>query len=227
MSARALIKTLRGKRSRANILGQRRFGITPSGEHLGIPIPTLRALARAHRRDHALACELFASGIHEARILAAYVDDPQKVTRRQMDAWAQTFDSWDVCDQVCGNLFCFAPAALGAAKAWTRKRAEFHKRAGFALMAALSVHRKDLSDNIFLGFLPLIRKAANDERNFVRKAVNWALRQIGKRNPRLCRAAILEAEVIGGLPSRSARWIASDALRELRTHKVLKSVRQG
>ncbi len=215
MDRAQLVAHLRSLRSGANAAGQRRFGIAPRGEHLGIAIPVLRQIARDHRRDHALALGLWASGIHEARILAAYVDDPERVTGRQMDAWARDFDSWDVCDQVCGNLFDRTPHAPAKAEAWSARRAEFVKRAGFTLMACLAWHRDDLPDRLFLGFLPLIRREAADGRNFVRKAANWALRQIGKRSPALRRAAVAEARRIRRIDAASARWIAADALREL------------
>jgi 3-methyladenine DNA glycosylase AlkD len=143
------------------------------------------------------------------------VDDPALVTERQMDAWARGFDSWDVCDQVCSNLFDRTPHAVARAAAWSARRPEFVKRAGFAMMACLAVHRRDLPDRVFLGFLPIIRREAHDGRNFVMKAANWALRQIGKRNGRLRRAAVAEALRIARLGAPSARWIASDALREL------------
>jgi 3-methyladenine DNA glycosylase AlkD len=217
MEKDGIIVYLRSLRNPGNIAGQLRFGITPKTEHLGIGMPVLRGIARAHRRDHALALGLWASGIHEARILAAHVDDPFRVTALQMEAWARDFDSWDVCDQVCGNLFDRTPLAVGKAALWSGRSPEFVKRAGFALMATLAWHREDLPDRVFRGFLPLIRREASDDRNFVRKAVNWALRQIGKRNPALRRAAIAEARRIQGIDSRSARWIAADALRDLQS----------
>ena len=215
MTAAEIVAHLRSLHNDRNVAGQRRFGITPSTEQLGVPIPTLRLLARAHRRDHSLALTLWSSSIHEARILAAYIDDPAQVTRRQMDAWAGDFDSWDICDQVCGNLFDCTPFAREKVYSWSRRRAEFVKRAGFVLMAGLAVHDKSADDNLFLSFLPLIRREATDARNFVKKAVNWALRQIGKRDPRLRRAAITEAKKIRLIDSSAARWIATEALREL------------
>jgi 3-methyladenine DNA glycosylase AlkD len=212
----ALLAHLRSLRNDRNIAGQRRFGITPQTEQLGIPIPVLRRLARPLRRRHDLALALWAQPVHEARLLAAFIEDPECVTVRQMEAWARSFDSWDVCDQVCGNVFDRTPHAIARAHRWSARRAEFVKRAGFVLMASLVVHRKELPDDIFLDFLPVIAREATDGRNCVKKAVNWALRQIGKRNPRLRRAAIAEARRIQKLDSRAARWIAADALRELR-----------
>jgi 3-methyladenine DNA glycosylase AlkD len=196
--------------------GQRRFGITPGAELLGIRAPVLREIARGHRRDHALALELWTYEIHEARIIAALIDDPMAVNRGQMERWVRDCDNWAVTDACCCVLFDRTPYAIEKAHAWSGRRAEFVKRAGFALMAGLAVHRKELPDAVFLEFLPLIRREAVDGRNFVKKAVNWALRQIGKRNPRLRRAAIDEATRIRKLDMPSARWIASDALRELK-----------
>jgi len=215
MTASELIAHLRSLKNPTNVAGQRRFGITPKTEQLGISMAVLRPLARPHRKNHSLALELWASGIHEARILAALIEDPAKVGRAQANRWVRDFDSWDVCDQVCGEVLPYVPFAIEKAQEWTAHRAEFVKRAGFVLMARIAVRRKDLADGVFLEFLPLIRREATDDRNFVRKAVNWALRQIGKRNPRLRRAAIAEAKAIAKIDSRAARWIAADALREL------------
>lgn len=199
--------------------GMARFGINTDGV-LGIRIPVLRRLAKEIGTDHELAEELWATGIHEARLLASMVDDPRRVTEEQMEAWVRDFDSWDVCDGVCGNLFDKTPFAHAKATAWTGRQEEFVKRAGFALIAWLAVHDKGTEDEAFVAFLPLIERESLDDRNFVKKAVNWALRQIGKRNLRLHRHALAAAERIRALDSRSARWIASDALRELRSEGV-------
>lgn len=222
-TAETLIAYLRSLRSPKDIEGQRRFGITPKTEHIGTRMEVLRKLARTHRTDHALALALWASGIHEARILAALVGDPACVTRKQMEAWSHDFDSWDVCDQVCGELFAYTPLALEMTLRWTKSPEEFVKRAGFVMMARMAVRRKDLPDSIFANWLPVLTREANDERNFVCKAVNWALRQIGKRSPVLRRAAIAEAKRILALNTRPARWIATDALRELALTKPVKS----
>jgi len=194
--------------------GMARFGIT-GGTVYGISVTRLRALARRIGRDHALARRLWASGVHEARILASLVDDPALVTEAQTEAWVRDFDSWDVCDQVCGNLFDKTPFAYRKALAWSRRREEFVRRAGFALMAWLAFHDKAATDARLRRFLPAIIRAATDERNYVKKAVNWALRQIGKRNRALNREAIRAARAIQRLESPAARWIAADALREL------------
>ena len=161
----------------------------------------------------------WASGIHEARILATIVDDPALVTRRQMNQWARDFDSWDVCDQACQNLFRYTPLAWTMAVEWAGAKREFVRRAAFDLMAGLAVKAKDAPDEDFEALLPLIAGAVTDERNLVKKAVNWALRAIGKRNPQLRRAAIAAAENIRAIDSPAARWIASDTLRELRAPK--------
>ena len=210
-----IVAQLRAQRSAHNIEGQQRFGISTRAEQLGISAPVLRTIARAHRRDHALALGLWASGIHDARGLATLIDDPKQITRGQMERWVRDCDNWAVTDALA-FLFDRTPFAETKAHVWSARRAEFVKRAGFSLMAGMAVHRKELPDEIFLRFLPVIAREATDERNFVKKAVNWALRQIGKRNPRLRRAAIAEAKRIQKLDSRAARWIAADALRELR-----------
>jgi 3-methyladenine DNA glycosylase AlkD len=195
-----------------------RFGINPEGT-LGVPMPVLRGIAREARRSHELARDLWASGVHEARILATLVEEPERVTARQMDAWARQFDSWDVCDQACMNLFRYTPPAFEEAAKWARAKPEFVRRAGFALMAALAAKAKGAPDSRFEAFFPLIAEAAGDDRNFVKKAVNWALRGIGKRNPALRDRAIAAAEEIRLQDSRAARWVAGDALRELRTRR--------
>jgi 3-methyladenine DNA glycosylase AlkD len=202
-----------------NVAGMARFGINPR-RTLGISIVVLRKLARDLGTDHALAQKLWASGIHEARILASFIDDPRLVTRSQMDRWAAAFDSWDVCDQVCG-LFEQTRWARTKITAWARDDREFVKRAAFALIAGLAVHDKALHNRDFEPFFRLIQRAATDERNFVRKAVNWALRSIGKRNRVLNRRAIAVAQGLGGVDSAPARWVAADALRELTSKRVM------
>ncbi|MBZ5584340.1 MAG: DNA alkylation repair protein [Acidobacteriia bacterium] len=214
MDAQTAIRRLQSFANPVNVAGMARFGINPHNT-LGVSMPVLRKLAREAGHSHALAQELWASGIHEARILATLVDEPARVTRRQADRWARDFDSWDVCDQACQNLLRYTPFAFEKAAAWARAKPEYVRRAGFALMAGLAVKAKTAGDEPFEAWFPLIAGAASDERNFVRKAVNWALRQIGKRNPRLRAKAIAAAEQIRLQDSRAARWIANDALREL------------
>ena len=216
-----ILAKLKSLKNRRHIEGMARFGI--QGKNiLGIPKPVLDPMARGLGKDHALSLELWNSQIHEARILAAMVGIPAKVTASQMEKWVKDFDSWDVCDQVCGNLFDRTPYAYSKALQWSRRKREFEKRAGFVLMAEMAVHDKQARDKMFLSFLPILRRESWDGRNFVKKAVNWALRQIGKRNPRLKRAAIAEAKRIQKIDSPSARWIAADALRELHSHRPRK-----
>ncbi|MBI5767212.1 MAG: DNA alkylation repair protein [Verrucomicrobia bacterium] len=214
MIAAKIVAHLRTLRNPRNVEGQRRFGITSHAEQLGIAMPVLRDLARAHRRDHALALALWSHPIQEARVLATLVADPKQLTRAQASTWVNDCDNWAATDALA-FLLDRTPFAESLAHAWSARRAGFVKRTGFAIMAGMAVHRKELPDEIFLRFLPIITREATDERNFVKKAVNWALRQIGKRNPRLHRAAIAEAKRIQRLDSRAARWIAADALREL------------
>lgn len=209
-----VIARLQSQANPANVAGMARFGISPRNT-LGISIPILRRLAKEMGKDHILAQELWASGIHEARILAAFIDEPRSVSEGQMEDWVNAFDSWDVCDQVCSNLFDRTAFAYQKAEEWARREEEFVKRAGFALMAALAWHDKKASDDQFIQFFPLIKQASTDERNFVKKAVNWALRQIGKRNSGLRAEAVKCAREVRSIDSKAARWIANDALREL------------
>ena len=219
MNADEVMARLRSLARPGDLEGMERFGI-PTEHALGIPIPMLRRLAREIGRDHGMAGELWASGIHEARILATLVDVPEEVTPEQMETWVLDFCSWDLCDQCCCNLFDRTPCAYRKAVVWSSREEEFVKRAGFVLMAALSVHDKKAEDRVLRKFFPIITREALDDRPYVRKAVNWALRQIGKRNPALNREAIRVAGEIQTIESRAARWIASDALRELTGEKV-------
>ena len=214
-TAAEILKKLRALSNPKNVEGMARFGINPRHETLGVSIPNLRKMAKQAGKDHALAQELWASGIHEARILAGMVGDPGKITPKEMDRWAKDFDSWDVCDQVCSNLFCYIPVAHKKTHEWSRKKEEYYKRSGFALMACLAVHDKKAKDAAFMVYFPVIKRESTDERNYVRKAVNWALRQIGKRNANLKKAALKAAKEIYNIDSKAARWIAADAIREL------------
>lgn len=218
MTYTEVIKQLKSKANAKNLAGMARFGISTKNT-LGISVVYLRKLAKQIGRDHGIALQLWQSGIHEAKILASMVDEPSKLTVKQMDAWLKDFDSWDVCDMVCLNLFDKHTEAYKKAAAWTSRTKEYERRAGFALMAVLAVHHKTTPDKIFINYFPLIKKYSTDERNYVRKAVNWALRQIGKRNENCRRQAIELAEDIKLIDSKSARWIAADALRELKAHK--------
>ncbi len=197
-----------------------RFGITGEKAYGGISTPDLRRLARQIGCDHALAEQIWSSGIHEARILASMIDDPALVTETQLERWVADFDSWDLCDQCCSNLFDKTEWAYQKAMEWSQRSEEFVKRAGFVMMAVLAVHDKGADDGQFGPFFRRIRQEAADERNFVKKAVNWALRQIGKRNRNLNKRAIEVATEIRNQNSKAARWIAADAVRELTSHKV-------
>jgi len=219
-----LIKKLKSLSNPEAVAGMARFGINPENTY-GVSIPVLRRMAKEIGRNHLLAQKLWNSGIHEARILAGMIDSPDEVTEKQMERWVRDFDSWDVCDQACSNLFDRTKFAHKKAMDWSERGEEFVKRAGFVLMAALSVHDKRAKDNAFLRFLPIIKREAQDERNFVKKAVNWALRQIGKRNQHLNQLAIEKAIEVQGIESKSAKWIASDAIRELTSEAVQKRLR--
>ncbi len=216
-----LVRQLRGMGDPEAVKGMSRFGIV-TGAAFGVSVPRLRALARKVGRNHDLALGLWRTGFHEARILASMVDEVDKVTEEQMENWSKDFDSWDLVDGCCGNLFDQTRFAIRKAGEWSRRPEELVKRAGFVLMAELAVHDKKAPDRVFARFFPLIIGGASDDRNFVKKAVNWALRQIGKRNLALNRAAIRTAKEIAALGSRPARWVAADALRELTSKSVHK-----
>lgn len=191
-----------------------RFGLTGEGR-LGLAVPALRALARELGRDHELALALWDSGIPDAQILAGMLAEPAQLTVAQMDHWVSSLRAWDVCDQACLNAFVRSPLAWAAIPRWAAREPEFEKRAGFALLAVAAVHQKARPDADFLARLPLIEAAAGDGRNFVKKAVNWALRQIGKRSTTLREPALTLAQSLARRPEKSARWIGSDACREL------------
>lgn len=214
----SIIESLNAMANPINKLGMSRFGIN-TATALGISIPEIRQLAKLYRNNHELASELWSSNIHEARLLACFIDNPSKVTEQQMEEWVRDFNSWDICDQVC---VLFAKSSFGFNKAleWVKRESEFERRAGFVLMAALAVHDKKMKDDFFMEFFPAIEKYAFDERNFVKKAINWSLRQIGKRNLTLNKKAIELSFKLKNQPTKSARWIASDALRELQSDKI-------
>jgi 3-methyladenine DNA glycosylase AlkD len=214
-----VLKKLRQQSSRSSLEGMGRFGIVTSTA-LGVSVPKIRALAKQIGRDHDLALLLWKSDIHEARMLASMVDDPKLVTQKQMEGWVKDFHSWDICDQVCGNLFDKTSFGYIKAIEWSKREEEYVKRAGFSLMAYIAVHDKKLGNKELAAFLPIIERESTDERNFVRKAVNWALRQIGKRNAELNRMALIVADRIRNKDSKSAKWIAGDAIRELTSKQV-------
>lgn len=220
-----VLSTLRKLSDPANVEGMARFGIKPALA-LGVPKPALRKLARDVGKDHGLAQRLWATGVHEAMVLASMIDDPLKVTVDQMDAWANDFDNWDVCDQCCLNLFWKTAFAYEKAEDWTASDREFVKRAGFVLIASLAIHDKKASDNKFDVFLSIIRREAADDRNYVRKAVNWALRQVGKRNAILMQKAVGVALELKQDESKSAKWVGTNALRELSREEIRRRVNQ-
>ncbi len=202
-----------------NVAGMARFGINAHNT-LGIPVVKLRELARSIGRDHGLAARLFAAGIHESRILASMVDEPRLVTEMQMEEWVSAFDSWDVCDGCCNNLFVKTGFAEQKALQWSARPEEFVKRAGFVLMAVLAVHHKESPEALFRSFLVAVKRGAADERNFVKKAVNWALRQIGKRSMGLNILAVALAGELAESSARTARWIGRNAMKELESESV-------
>lgn len=223
--SKQILHQLRALSNPRAVAGMAKFGINPKNTY-GVSIPVLRRFAMEEGKDHCLAQELWSSGIHEARILAAMIDEPEKVSEKQMERWVKDFDSWDVCDQCCSNLFDKTRYAHKKASEWSSRKEEFVKRAGFVLMASLAVHDKNGRDAQFQKFLPIIKRESTDERNFVKKAVNWALRQIGKRNLRLNRIAIEAAKEIHKRKSKTAKWIATDAIRELTSTEVQKRLRK-
>ncbi|HEY91435.1 MAG TPA: DNA alkylation repair protein [Dehalococcoidia bacterium] len=202
-----------------------RFGINPEN-NLGISITSIRQIARETGKDHSLAIQLWESGIREARMLAALVEEVKLVTGEQMDTWANDFNSWDICDHCCSALFRYTDYAYQKAVEWSSNDKEFVKRAGFVLMATLTVSDKKAPDEKFAPFFELMKRESTDDRNYAKKAVNWALRQIGKRSPGLNKMAIETAREIHAMDSKSARWIATDALRELTGQAVQRRLRR-
>lgn len=222
--AEELIQELRSAGTTSNLSGMARYGIDTT-HAFGTGMPVVRAMAKRCKKQHELSLVLWESGWHEARILAALIADPAKLTREQMDRWVLACNSWDLTDQCCMNLFWASPFALEAMHDWATREEEFVKRAAFATLASLALHGKKLRDQDFIALLPLIEMGATDERNFVKKSVNWALRQIGKRSLTLHGAAVTTAERLLESNSRSARWIARDALRELHNEVTIGRIR--
>lgn len=224
-----VLAQLRERANAENVAGMARFGISSEGT-LGVPMPEVRELARESKRSlgrdpaarHELAALLWESGVHEARTAASLIDDPKLVDAEQMECWAADLDSWDVCDQLCNNLFRSAAPAWSKAAEWPVRAEEFVKRAGFVLGATLAVHDKVADDARFLPLLALAEAECTDERNFVKKAVNWQIRQIGKRSPALNAEAIATCEriLLATPDSAAARWVARGALRELASEAV-------
>jgi 3-methyladenine DNA glycosylase AlkD len=218
-TVRRAVDELVRRGERRNVEGMARFGIR-SKKICGVSKPKMDELARAIGKNHALGLKLWQTGIHDARLLGMLISEPELVTAAQMERWVRDFDNWDVCDGTCCHLFVDAEPAWEKAFSWSRRRKEFEKRAAFALGAFLAIHDKAAPDAPFRRFLKVIEREAWDDRNFVRKAANWALRNIGKRNHRLNRAAIKSAQRIRRGGTRTGRWIAADALRELNSDAV-------
>jgi 3-methyladenine DNA glycosylase AlkD len=218
-SVRDVLDKLQSKAQPEHLEEMTKYGI-PLEQRLCVSVPDLRKLAKEIGKDHRLAMDLWRTGIGEARILAAMIDDPDKLTEEQMEEWVKDINSWDVCDQVCMNLFRKNQLAWEKIIDWSEREEEFVKRTAFSLIACLAWHDRKTADDKFLELLPIIVREATDERNFVKKAVNWALRNIGKRNLNLNKAAIETAREIKKLDSRTARWIASDAIRELESDAI-------
>jgi len=225
MTKKEILKKLESLGDPRAVEGMAKFGITGKKVY-GVSIPNLRKIAKEIGKDHQLAEKLWNSEIHEARLLASFVDIPEKVTEEQMNSWVADFDSWDICDQVCSNLFDKTPYVHKKILEWVKDEREFVRRASFVLIASSSVHNKEWPDKNFERYFPLIKKYSTDERNFVRKAINWALRQIGKRNLDLNKKAIQAAKEIQEIDSKSSKWISSDAFRELTTERVQKRLRR-
>ena len=225
-TVRRVLAELKRRGTRRNVEGMARFGIRVTKVY-GVPTPALQALARKIGKNHALGLALWDTGIHDAKALAGLICDPRQVTAALMEQWGRDFENWADCDGACCHLFALAAPAWDKALAWTCRELEFEKRAGFALAAYLAVHDKAAADEQFERFLAAIERESADERNFVKKTVNWALRSIGKRNKSLNRHAIACAERIREKGTRASRWIAADALRELRSETVQTRLRRA
>ena len=218
-SVKDVLDKLQSKAQPEQLKGMAKYGMTVE-QRLGVSVPDMRKLAKEIGRDHKLALDLWRTGIAEAKIVAAMVGEPDKLTEEQMEDWVTGIDSWDVCDQVCMNLFEKNRLAWKKIVDWSEREDEFVKRTAFSLIACLAWHDKKASDDKFIEVLPVIIRGATDERNFVKKAVSWALRNIGKRNLDLNKAAIDTAKEIKRLDSKAARWVASDTLRELESEAI-------
>ncbi len=227
LTSNEILENLKPLKNEKNIAGMARFGIR--SEHaLGIKIPVLRQMAKDIGRNHQLASELWKSPVHEMKILAIFIEDYKQVDEEQMDAWVNDFYSWDICDQACSTVLDKTPIAIQKSFEWTSSEKEFVKRAGFVMMACLSVHDKKSDDSLFEQFFPYLIKEAGDGRNFVKKAVNWAIRSIGKRSMNLRSKALdLCATILKEHPeSKAARWTVNDAVRELNDEKIITRIKK-
>ena len=219
VSVEDVLEMLKRNADSSQLNGMAKYGMTIE-RRLGVAVPYMRKMAKEIGKDHELAIDLWKTGIAEARILASMIDDPGKLTGEQMDSWVKDFNSWDICDQVCMNLFEKVPYAWSKIIDWSEREEEFVRRAAFALLACLAWHDKKATDEQLIKLLPLIIAGAIDERNFVKKAVSWALRNIGKRSPILNKAAITTAHEISKIDSKAARWVASNTIRELESEAL-------
>jgi len=224
-SVEEALRRIEAKAKPDQVQGMARYGMVAE-RRLGLSVPDMREIARQLGKNHELALELWKTGIPEARIVAAMIDEPELLTEEQMEEWVKDINSWDVCDQVCMNLFEKTPLAWRKILDWSERKEEFVKRTAFALIACLAWHNKEAEDGKFIKLLPVLKRGATDERNFVKKAVNWALRNTGKRNLNLNRAAIQVAREIQLVDSKAARWIASDAIKELESEAVQRRLRR-
>lgn len=225
LSVEDVVNKLKSRARPDQLEGMARYGLTPE-QRLGVAVPEMRKLAKEIGKNHALALQLWMTKIQEARMVAGMIGDPLQLTEAQMEEWVKDFDSWDVCDQVCMNLFDKSPLAWKKIEDWSQREEEFVKRAAYSLIACLAWHDKQTPDKEFLKFFPLIINGASDERNYVKKAVNWALRGLGKRSHFLNKKAIETAKELQKFNSKSARWIASDALRELENPAIKKRIKR-
>lgn len=226
MNKEDIISKIKSLENQRNIDGMARFGIRPKSKVYGIPIPIIRKMAKEIKKNHKLALELFDSNIHEAKILACLIADPNLLTEKEMNKWVLGFDSWDVCDQTCMNLFDKVKFVYEKVFEYSKRKEEYVKRTSFALIAALASHDKKAKDKDFVQFFGIIKEASNDDRNFVRKAVNWALRGIGKRNLNLNKKALKLAREIKKMDSKTAKWIANNAITELESKGVQKRLKE-
>ena len=218
------LKWLKRHSTRATLDGMARYAI-PSDNAFGVAMKDMKVLGKKLGRNHELAAALWETGVYEARMVCSFVADPALITPAQMDRWCRDFDNWGICDTMCFNLFDRTPHAWAKVRQWSRKRAEFEKRTAFALLWSLSVHDKRATDEQFVQGLVLIERAAVDGRHFVKKAVNMALRAIGKRNVALNAAAVAVARRLADSPDAAPRWIGKDALRELTSPAVTRRLK--
>jgi 3-methyladenine DNA glycosylase AlkD len=220
-SVNDIINKLRSKANPNNLEGMACYGIS-TANRLGNSIPDLRKIAKETGKNHKLALKLWEKGIDETKILASMIGEEDRLTEEEVEKWVTDFNSWDVCDQVCMNLLDKTPFAVKKIKEWVKRKEEFVKRAAFSLIACIAVHNKEMPDDEFIKFLPIIKNASMDERNYVKKAVSWALRNIGKRNKNLNDEVLKFAKELESIDSKSAKWIAKDTLKDIQRENVKK-----